>query len=135
MADGRSSELTPGLSRSTVGVPSAGRSRTGNVTSTGGSADGCTTSCSGRSASVAERLDHVGAEVGVDLAPVLADTRRHVGLEAGTVAGVTDDVGQQVVAVGLGHHLAVHRAGLDEVGVVAMGVVCGPDDLSRELVG
>jgi hypothetical protein len=33
------------------------------------------------------------------------------------VAGVTDDVGREVLPVGLGHHLAIHSARLDEPGL------------------
>jgi hypothetical protein len=51
------------------------------------------------------------------------------------VSGVTDDVGQQVLLFGLGHHLALHGAGLNEVGIVLVGFVRRLDNFSGQLIG
>ena len=50
---------------------------------------------------VAEHFGHLCTQVGIDLAPVLADTGSYIVHEAGTVTGVTDDVREQVLPVGL----------------------------------
>ena len=51
------------------------------------------------------------------------------------MSGVTDDVGQQVLLFGLGHHLALHGAGLNEVGIVLVGFVRRLDNFSGQLIG
>src|SRR4051812_30276822 len=62
-----------------------------------------------------------GAEPGVDVAPVLDDAL--LGRVRDAVAGMGDDVRDEVFAVAVVHHVAVEGAGLDEVVVAGVRLV------------
>jgi hypothetical protein len=81
------------------------------------------------SASV-QLLGHLRAEFRMHIAPVLDHPRRHLRLHAGP--DVADDVGDQVLPVGVAHHVAIQRAGLDEVVVVAVLVVASQPVLASQ---
>ena len=87
------------------------------------------------SSSVSERLRHLGAQSWIDLSPVITDTRGDAEVKARPVGGVVEDVGDQVLPVGLRHHVAIHDARLNEVGIVLVRLVRGSNNFSRELVG
>ena len=66
------------------------------------------------SAAVTEPFGNSSPEVGADLAPVLADPCLGVGGDH-VFAGVSNDVSDEVVAVGVAEHVAVHGSWLDKL--------------------
>src|ERR1700676_4418898 len=69
------------------------------------------------------------AESCIDLAPVFDRALLHLGFHA--VLQMSDDIRDQVVAVGGGQHVAIQRAGLAEVVVLGVFDIRGARDLAR----
>src|ERR1035441_1525813 len=84
------------------------------------------------SASV-QALGNSRGMVGVDTGPVLYDPRLHL---RGDLRGgrMSDDVGHQVLTVGVGHHRLVQGMRLDEVVILGVRLVGAAHDLARHVV-
>src|ERR1700759_684595 len=76
---------------------------------------------------VSESGGDAGAEFGSDAGPVGDDASLDGLADAG--AGMGDDVGGQILTVGVVHDLGIERARLDEVVVVRVGLVGIPAEL------
>src|SRR5260370_40986957 len=93
--------------------------------------EACSTSVGGDSGATCAKTDTGGesrAQVRVDLTPEVDGALQDKWLDAAHAAG---HVADEVVAVGLRHDIAIQVASLDEVVILRMKRVRGPDHLTR----